>query len=298
MNLSARIALWYRRNFYSTYSDVTGVTWTMEILETLAHALAEKPSYPPTDFLRAEWDTCLIMDGLRHDTWVDVSGERTHYRFTKGACSPEYVARNYTHTEDLETDDIIYISANPHTSPPRFKELTGGKTADDVFYEHHELYRDGGTGPCLWDDEIGNVHHHDMAMYVFKMREKHPDKRIVAHFMVPHHPFLSHDLDPGHDIDDVYRSPNGNIKPWELAENGYIDHDELVESYEANVALAYSLANLLGDYLPGRILVTADHANLLGEAGRYGHPSGYHAEALLKVPFHIIDTERKEKEGD
>ncbi len=52
-----------------------------------------------------------------------------------------------------------------------------------------------------------------------------------------------------------------------------------------------SVSELL-EYLSGRILITADHGEYLGEYGRYGHGLVPRRPPIVEVPWLIIEKEK------
>lgn len=71
----------------------------------------------------------------------------------------------------------------------------------------------------------------------------------------------------------------------------------LREAYEENLRLVLARVAELLPYLRGRIVVTADHGEYLGEEGRYSHWSGSDSPHLRVVPWLVIDKERAERDA-
>ncbi|MCK5309942.1 MAG: hypothetical protein KAJ64_04785 [Thermoplasmata archaeon] len=67
-----------------------------------------------------------------------------------------------------------------------------------------------------------------------------------------------------------------------------------VNAYRDNLKLALKSAKEIVDKVPsGRILITADHGEFLGEYGRYGHPNDITKPENTEVPWLIIDKGKR-----
>ncbi len=62
-----------------------------------------------------------------------------------------------------------------------------------------------------------------------------------------------------------------------------------MKDYKENLEFVWSEVQDMIDSLDGKSIVTADHGELLGEWGRYGHYPNSDAEGLRKVPYVIFD---------
>lgn len=207
----------------------------------------------PTPVTGLEWDHLIILDACRLDTFQDVVGD-CGTRTTVGSHSREYVARTFS-TGELQ--DTVYVTPNPHLTEEIFQETTG-RDRDEVFH----------AVDTLMDlDEEKASHPRTVSRRARRWADDAPDKRLIVHYMQPHEPFLQ---DPGVSHETAYRSG---------------DSSAVQEAYRHNLELVWEHARELGRDLPGRTLITADHGELLGEAGMYGHPPGMQARLLRDVPL-------------
>lgn len=66
-------------------------------------------------------------------------------------------------------------------------------------------------------------------------------------------------------------------------------HEEIIEAYEENLKWALKTVRNIVDIYPGRrIIITADHGELLGEYKRFGH-GGMPCKELMTVPYMVIE---------
>jgi hypothetical protein len=90
---------------------------------------------------------------------------------------------------------------------------------------------------------------------------------------------------------------------WDYARLGEVSMDEIWEGYERNLILVMEEVEKVVKALPGKIVITSDHGNHMGEYGVYGHEKNIRTEELVKVPWHMIKNKgdriepTKEKEG-
>jgi hypothetical protein len=133
---------------------------------------------------------------------------------------------------------------------------------------------------------------------------KFPEKRIVAHFMQPHYPFLGKKGKslPNHATftgDGIRVADTEAPTIWELLRNGSVDTNEVWEAYEENLHLVLPPVKNLIDSLRGKSVVTADHGNAFGEFGfpiplrTYGHPQGLRYKSLIKIPWLVYEGDER-----
>ena len=69
--------------------------------------------------------------------------------------------------------------------------------------------------------------------------------------------------------------------------------EKLRRAYEENLKLVLSYVNELVSYLrrEGLVVITADHGELLGERGLFGHPERVRVPELVEVPWLEISSD-------
>lgn len=122
--------------------------------------------------------------------------------------------------------------------------------------------------------------------------EKHPNKRLLVHFIRPHHPFL------GPTAQKLFDSRGDDDQPSGLytqIANGDLElSDETLETlYRENLRVVLPHVKELLETLDGKTVVSADHGELLGERlspvpiKEYGHHEGLYVNELVTVPWHV-----------
>ncbi|KXB08440.1 hypothetical protein AKJ55_01030 [candidate division MSBL1 archaeon SCGC-AAA382M17] len=69
--------------------------------------------------------------------------------------------------------------------------------------------------------------------------------------------------------------------------------EKLKGFYRKNLEFALKECQKLSDRLPGKIVITADHGELLGEDGKYSHPPTLKHPILREVPWFEVSNTKK-----
>jgi hypothetical protein len=166
------------------------------------------------------------------------------------------------------------VTSNPHFQKSYFEDLVGRKP-EEVFHEVFHTYRTD------WDKQEKTILPEDVARDAQTAAKLFPQKNLILHFMQPHYPFLESDLE-----ESGIRMVNGREGRtiWDRAENDEVEDERVWDAYRRNLEIVIKQVSDLD--LEGKTIITADHGNLFGEGGLYGHPKGYYLEPLLKVPWY------------
>lgn len=247
-----------------------------------------------TPVVDLDWDVLLILDACRYDVFSELSLPNATLtpRTTPGSNSEEFIAANFL---DRTLHDTVYVTANAHAEG----------IPDGTFHRFVPLYTDE-----YWDEDLRVVPPNVVATEVRNVATNYPDKRIIVHFMQPHMP------------------PIGSLRHWLPAKGNvppgraHPDQDKLslkasfrhrvngatqaaVEAaYRENLALVLDeVLELLPD-LDGKVAITADHGELLGERlwpipvrGVF-HMFHVRHEKLNTVPWCTFDGERRDVRAD
>jgi hypothetical protein len=96
---------------------------------------------------------------------------------------------------------------------------------------------------------------------------------MIVHYMQPHYPMVPEPFE----VDE---------KVWNLLRDGEIGHDEVWRRYRDNLRYVLDeLPKLLRNVEAENVVITADHGNLVGELGLYGHFGRVPHPNLRKVPW-------------
>jgi hypothetical protein len=231
-----------------------------------------------------DWDSLIVLDACRADLFeevADVDGFDEYRRVTSNASNTTpWTRKNFA---GQAFGDIVYVTSNPVTS----------KVAPDAFHELREVWVDH------YDPDTYSILPEPVVEETLAANEDHGDKRLVAHFMQPHMPFVTRpDLifrthwRPG-DVDGPDAEPPNNI--WHALELGEVTREEVWAGYRENLEYVLDDAIELANALPGRTVIMSDHGNMLGERTIppirvYGHPPGLRCPELVEVPWAVVDS--------
>lgn len=238
---------------------------------------------PGIDVIAEDWDNLVILDACRYDMFSErntIPGVLSS-RTSRGSSTNEFLKANF-HQRDLT--DTVYVTANPVLY--RRNDITVN------FHDVWNIWMEDG-----WDEEHGTVLPERTTNYGKKALQKHPNKRLIIHYIQPHYPFIGTDTDF-----DKNHLPNPD-RPhfWFQLMTGSLDlQPEVVwEAYNKNLDLVLPHANELIEFLNGKSVVTSDHGNMLGERStplpikEWGHPPGLYTEELVEIPW--LELECKER---
>ncbi|WP_139835154.1 alkaline phosphatase family protein [Halorubrum ezzemoulense] len=239
-----------------------------------------------------DWDNLIILDGCRFDLFsetidsYDLGGELRKVA-SRGAGSPEFLRENFNRRE---LDDVVYVSANPFVR----------KVLDSPFHHTEHVWL------TKWDEELETVTPSVMIEETVRLSNEFPNKKIISHFMQPHHPFIGEkqlESDPGF-VGARAKSLDEEVPEarfvWEQLRQGKVTKSEVWEAYQDNLKIVLDQIGELIDELQGKTVITSDHGNALGERASpfptrvYGHGDRIHIPALLEVPWYELPyTSRK-----
>lgn len=270
-NLLSRIYKGYEFKLFPYLEDFRGSTKIANLIARLP--LSTLPQAKEvTKISELEFDNLIVLDGCRHDMYEEVRGS-TESRYSAGSTSSFVIEENFV---DEDWSDTVLIAGNPFFHESRFTKLTG-KTPEDVFHEVFTTYDHG------WSDKEGTVMPEPVVKDALTANKLFPDKKLLIWFYQPHQPFIGQDLAEGF---ENHLGESDVTTVWAEIMKGNIDHDRVKEGYRQNLSLVLNHVDELVNSLDGRIVITSDHGEMLGELGLYGH--GFpdtRAKPLRKVPL-------------
>ena len=239
-----------------------------------------------THVFEEDWDNLLILDACRFDMFSEQNSLRgdLQRRRSLGSESWEFLRANFA---GGQFHDTVYVTANPHAA----------KLPDGTFHAVVDLLEGG------WDPEQRTVLPRTVAEATRRAAEQYPDKRLIAHFMQPHFPFIGDTgrrLEHGGIERSSAESDGDDRHVWGSLGHGRLPKARVWEAYRENLDVVLPHTEALLQSLSGRSVVTSDHGNLLGERTRpvpvrgYGHPRGLNVPELRIVPWLVVEgSERR-----
>ena len=218
-----------------------------------------------------DWDNLIVLDGCRADLFEEVAELSRFDEYNRvtslGSKTPEWARENFT---GRELGDTVYLSSNGWVS----------QVVDDTFHEMVEV----------WDEVDNVVTPEEMTTRALDAADRHPDKRLLVHYLQPHRPFLG-----ANSPFDAATKQN----PWKALSRGEVTRAEIWSLYADNLRIVLEELETLLNHIPGRTVVTSDHGNALGERAPvlpmrvYGHPGGVRMPSLVDVPWAVVEGDER-----
>ncbi|WP_082222533.1 hypothetical protein [Halorubrum halophilum] len=233
------------------------------------------------DLFSEDWDNCLLLDACPYDLFQShntIPG-KLDSRTSRASATVEFLESTVA-GRDLR--DTVYVTANP------LYERKNDRVASE-FHRVVKVYDEDG-----WDSDIRTVLPETMTDRVLSVAENYPHKRLLAHYIQPHYPFLGPTADEHFDQDSL------NI--WDSIMEGNSDYsdDLLKKAFGETLDAVLPEVERAVDNLTGKTVVSADHGQIIGDRAspipikEYGHPRGIYIPELVEVPWLVRDGERRE----
>ncbi|EHK01167.1 hypothetical protein HRED_02650 [Candidatus Haloredivivus sp. G17] len=271
----------------------------------------------------SNWDYLIVLDACRYDIFQEEYEEFLEGKLKKvksrGSATPEWLYETFTSRYSYN-----YISANPYINGQGLSldQLVGGCEQEWNATEHFQNIVDSWIND--WDEEINTVRPEKLTDTALENLEY---SKTIIHYIQPHRPFISAGdaeefgweaknkmeetektytrkiLDKTRPLwDPIYQAMPYKIqsKIKSVLGLGSDSFEKLVqkegeekvrEYYRQDVRLALEQVQRMVKELDGKVVVTADHGELLGENGHWGHKIGLENTELLEVPWLEIKEE-------
>lgn len=251
-------------------------------------------SAPVCELMQEDWDNIIILDACRYDQFKKLNPFSTglESRTSLGSATPEFLRENFA---GKTYHDTVYVTANPMY---RTQDLS------DVFHDVIDVWEEE------WDNKRRTVLPETMKEKALEAHKKYPNKRLIAHFMQPHYPFIGEEATKIGDhagFELAYRQVQGEEAKrddptvWSLLKDGKVDEDIVWKAYNENLDIALDHVEDLIEEFSEKTVVTSDHGNMVGErvlpfgSRQYGHPTGMYTDTLRKVPWVTIEGDKRKE---
>ena len=247
----------------------------------------------------SDWDYLIILDACRFDTFEEVYQNYFDSSLRKvesrGSNTMEWLPETFEGRYNY-----TYLSASPYVNSKALsvdEMMSNG--VEWTATEHFTRIID------IWDDYWNGDTVHPRK--VTKKLAEIEDTPVIAHYMQPHSPFLSTDSGPDkgliwktaayffHKLPERLQTEIKNTITVPGSEKYSSYHETIAENegkeylrekYRENLEIALEeIQRFVEDKEDVKIVITADHGELLGENGRYAHPRGEKIPELVHVPW-------------
>ena len=239
-----------------------------------------------TNVYEREWDVLVVLDACRADLLQSVAPPVDYLDTVEtvrsvGSSSSEWLENTFL--GHPETGHTAMVTGNTWTD--RYLDADAFAALDEVW-------------KYAWDDEVDTIPARAVTDRAIALAREQSPRRLVVHYMQPHHPFVPDPLDGDDGLARTSEQSN-TANPWVSLRRGEMSVEQVWQAYEANLRYVLNDVAVLIDNIDGRIAITADHGNLFGEWGLYGHPMETPVPALLTVPWAettAVDSGRRDPE--
>ena len=258
-----------------------------------------------------DWDVLLILDACRYDFFKDNYKDFLEGTLSKKISVATRTAEWLKKTFTSKHDDIIYISGYPGVNSMGYSKENGFDPS--CFSKVVDVWKFG------FDEALQTIHPQEINKAFFKYKTLHPEKRFILHYMQPHSPYVSVDQkyrpknrkpETGnptkssninkkfrrviyHNLMKTTRLPNSWM--WRYAGifgvqsplgKLYVDEgwEGFRNAYRENLRFVLPYVKKVCDNTKGKIVITADHGERLGEKGMFGH-GGSRDKVVVEVPW-------------
>ena len=276
-----------------------------------------------TQVYRKDWDLLIILDACRYDYF-----KKYAYGFFEKCfdCKLFKAISPASHTyewarkvlQPVRWKDVVYVSANPYINsraPVRDLDLR-----NNFFYIYDAWLHD-------WDEELQTVYPDVLTKRAKELIETYPAKRFIVHYIQPHAPYIKQRIKGfWRDFMEVKENTKSYIpKPLRNCLSHIIQHylplpllrwywryrirkgvkvggevvgfaelslKEWRKAYIDNLLLACKhVVQLIEEILTcyNKIVITADHGEMLGDrwlfGWKVGHAAGLKYKQLIEVPW-------------
>ena len=267
--------------------------------------IADKHLTTGTNMFDYDWDLLIILDACRVDAAEAVSHEyefieEVDTRWSVGSTSKEWIINTFREEYQREIAETAMVTGNGWAEKILMNTPEWGRwtALNDSYWEKHAIASyvkrdlvsssDFATFFPAWGDEFSEANNRaPRAEYVtdaaITVARENQSNRLVVHYMQPHEPYYS-----SIPADDSL--PEHNRKPLETLRNNSDKKNKIWNEYTENLRYVLDSVNTLLENIDAeKTIITADHGELFGELGMYGHVAGLPHPKLRKVPW--IETQ-------
>ena len=259
------------------------------------------------DVEHKNWDILIILDACRYDYFKEVYGNYFNgvLKKKKSITSDTEIWVNKMFL-NKDCDDIIYITP---------------VVCIDIWLPKHTLFYVAKSWETHFDEEYGTVMADGTTSLFYSFASEFPDKRYIVHYGQPHTPYIGVIPESPRSIENTLKRIKPSVmktvlfniwtklhipnklffyanelirlrhKSGKVART-YVDQlceknswDGVREEYKNNLCYVLEYVKEIKETFPEKkIVITADHGELLGENGVFGHKSKRNAE-VVEIPW-------------
>lgn len=241
------------------------------------------PFYDPgRNVYEQDWDLLVVLDACRVDAIQEIEDE---YSFLDNPGSIRSVAssskgwhkKTFSDKHYEKIKNTVLVSGNGYADVVR----------DQPFLAFVSAFEN------QWDDEIGTVPAESVTDLAIQAGREYCNQRerMVVHYMQPHDPSVPDPL-------SEFNQDGKRTSAWHRVRHRELQRERVWESYVENLRYVLdSVEVLLENIDASDVVISADHAEAIGEYGVYNHPNGLPLSCLRDVPWYqttAVDSKTRE----
>lgn len=245
-----------------------------------------------TNVFDRDWDLLIVLDACRVDAMREVAPEfefieSVNSIWSVGSASHEWLSNTFTTDHRDAIADTAYVSTNPHV-PRTFQE----RVMPPETYTIPAMVADWDVVEADDFRLIRHIHRHDhedffatipadlVTDHAIQVGRTTDVEQMIVHYFQPHRPYIADAHANERPVTDIENDP------WDAIRSGKATKEEVWDLYVENLRYVLrSVERLLDNVDAETVAITADHGDLFGEFGQYGHPEGFVHPNLKKVPW-------------
>lgn len=230
-----------------------------------------------------DWDVLIMLDACRHDLMQEVAPawgflpDDIPATTSPASMSEEWLERHLQPRYAEDIAETALISANAFTRHDW--------VADAGWAEFDEVWKHS------WSDAEGTVLPRPVTDAAIRTWRDTDAERMIVWYLQPHGPFVEAEWSQGFEKREIGNGAGIHKSVWRRLRDGDLTREQVWSAYRDNLQYVLEdVALLLENLAAEDVVITADHANCLGEWGVYGHPKYVPQPTLKRVPWVDVDA--------
>jgi len=218
---------------------------------------------------RLDWDYLIILDACRADYFEECNKIQGKY---ERAISPASETLSWLIKTFPHFYNVTFYSSNPFVNS---KTPIRGYDARKHFARIIDVWDFG------WDDNLSTIPPQEVYWIASMAKPK-----SIIWFIQPHLPAIGKiKLIPKWSKEVFKKGWGGDTVIIQQVQRGEIAPEKVREAYKENLIYVLKWVKRLIDNLQGKIIITADHGEFLGEKGLWLHSGHIRHPVLNQVPW-------------
>jgi len=202
-----------------------------------------------------DWDTLIILDACRPEFFKKINKFQGEFQKCRSRAHHTWL---WLEQNFPDYYDWTYFTAHPYVMPKVFK--------GQRFQACEHFRKIVPIWASHWNDKLGTVHPDNVG----KVVSETPYDKAIIHYIQPHGPWIG--------------KPNMWLSPWTLWQHDKFkvmgdwiaaklkpDPKFMRRCYKDNLRLVLGSVKKYLPHFKGKIVITTDHSEMLGEKGLYLH---------------------------